>query len=317
MRTFLVFCFLLLAVWPARQVNASEFVPASALFGDARDGGWEFPAAMALVSPAEQQTEDAASASFQFGIPGNVERAGKVLWHAQEGGFVRLNDPQEPEFLVRNRLSWQPAAGESREAWLRFEYRLWSEETERGFDAPGLVLYQENRLIYQEDIGSRCAIESCLWRSRRVYLGQTGAPFVFHFFAGEMGDSQKPSGVDLRGMKLEVKREPTFNSAAPGSPTPSLAAAAQEIARPSFAVRPQAVPTTHVVGNEQSAAVLGAQDAVEQPSAQTPSLLEKIVFHPILYVLLWAVSFLVIALVWHAFEKRRNSIKHFLKKGEK
>ena len=150
------------------------FTPRTEVFHSELDGAWQFGTVVERIGP-EVVTE--------------------VLVERTEP--VELNTAGEPDFLVNNRFEW-PVESTGQPLWLEVEYQPWSQETERGFDEPVLVIFFDEELILKQNIDEIC----CDRQVKQVYLGIPSGQHQLSFFAGEMGDLRKPSGVVVEQLRL-------------------------------------------------------------------------------------------------------------------
>lgn len=193
------------------DVSAAVFTPSSSLFNNDLDGVWEFPNALQPIFVGAEMAQDWLTINFSDGMPENSQVDGYgVIESDGNTTFLRLNELGAPQYLVNNRFAWSFSLTQSQHVWLRLEYRLWSQETERGFDDPALVVYYDNALIYRESVFEHCAetvrVEGvCPWRTKRMYLGNVQGNHTLTILAGEMGDTEKPTGADIRAFKFETQ----------------------------------------------------------------------------------------------------------------
>lgn len=200
----------LLAVIPVR---AEVFIPSSALFGTDADGAWEFAEPENKTIPAKNDTwHQLFSTDFLHGLPEGVQVEGAHEFIADfDGVLLRLNSMETPHYLVENSFSWTFVIPELQDVWLAMEYRLWSSETERGFDEPVAAFYVDDTLFHKEDITQFCPAESreeegtCQWNIAHFYIGRLEGEHTVSVFAGDTGDLQKPSGIDIWMMKINAQ----------------------------------------------------------------------------------------------------------------
>ncbi len=152
------------------------FTPGVELYGSELDGAWVFGEVVG--------EERELSGGQEFLVNGEV---------------VELNSADSPDYLVSNRYEWE-FVGDGRELWLSFSYQLWSEESELGFDEPVLVVFLDDLLIFKIGLERCCELEG-----EEIYLGELSGKHRLSFFAGEMGDLEKPSGVVIEELKLLSK----------------------------------------------------------------------------------------------------------------
>lgn len=257
--------------------SAAVFTPETPGFNTDKDGAWEFPAAVNTIFLGTEAAQDWLTIDFADGWPENSQTIGETAIESDiQDIFLRLNQLAAAQYLVHNRFSWTFDLPEPQHIWLRLEYRLWSQETEPGFDDPAMMIYHGNILIDREQLFEHCPeiarVETvCPWRTKRLYLGSLNGSQTLTFMAGEMGDLQKPTGVDIRALKLEtqsvsISLTPTPIITPANTPTPTLIATSQTVVP---------VPTSAIsyvnYNQPEKGTVLGASDdkAAEQIKSPT------------------------------------------------
>lgn len=206
MKYFWALCVILLGTLGAGKAEAAVFTPGASLFADERDAIWDFAEQKVWEEPGEGEREKVVEFSFENGLPAEISIQGEV---EVVDGMARLNSPSAPRALVENSLQWAVNLEDSAKVWLEIEYRVWSEETERGFDDPVWVAFQNDEVVYRESVLEACPVEErvaevCVWRTGQWYVGEGSGVRSFSVFAGDTGDLEKPSGIDVR--KITVWR---------------------------------------------------------------------------------------------------------------
>lgn len=117
--------------------------------------------------------------------------------------FVRLSSATNFDWLGAHQLTQQfqiPQDATSLEFW----YRIWTEETELGFDSPCLVgLINQQPIVWFSAAESRSVGEAPIWKHLIVPLpAQATAPVTLSFMAGQTGDQSGATWVDLVGLSL-------------------------------------------------------------------------------------------------------------------
>ncbi len=87
---------------------------------------------------------------------------------------------------------------------LEFWYRIWTEETELGFDSPCLVgLINQQPIVWFSAAEFRSVSDAPIWKHLIVPLpAQAMAPVTLSFMAGQTGDQFGATWVDLAGLSL-------------------------------------------------------------------------------------------------------------------
>ena len=199
------------------------FTPNSDLYYSDLDGVWEFAQPVKKSGPSGELTE------FLELSPAKI-----------------LNNSETPNYLVHKRFEWEFEVGESKPIWLEMSWQPWSSETERGFDEPYLAIFLNQTLIYTANINEQC----CQPQTKQWYLGELSSQQTVFVFAGETGDLEKPSGLEIQTLRLltrveeEVVPTPT--------PTPTIVTTTQATIQPTLVAQPNINPTPL-----QSGVVLG------------------------------------------------------------
>lgn len=246
----------------------AKFTPSSPLYNSDPDGAWEFPETMA-----------------------KSRTAGELIEFLKMEEKTGLNNSENPHYLVQNKFEWSFEV-DDKPLWLKMTWQPWSSETERGFDDPYLVVYLNQEVIFKEGIDNCCQPQTKQW-----YLGELSGEQTIYIYAGEMGDLEKPSGVEIESLKLLTERE-EIAPIETVTPTPTPVIISQ------VAVQPSIVPIESTVIDDtplSSGAVLGVkEESVEEGVENVPNWresLENIVFHPWFFWLTWASLFLLLAVV--------------------
>ena len=106
--------------------------------------------------------------------------------------FVRLSSDSNLDWLGAHSLE-QIFIAPADHVALEFWYRIYTQETEPGFDSPCLVL-----LINQQAVAWFSATDaSKTWQRFAIPLPDTDQPITLSFRAGQTGDQQKPTWIDI------------------------------------------------------------------------------------------------------------------------
>lgn len=238
------------------------FTPSQTLFSSSLDGAWEFGQVAERRDPQSATTE-----------------------YLVKDELIALNNSQSPTYLVENKLEWHFAgAGET---WLVMEFEAWSEETEAGFDDPALVVFLGEEIIWRENSFEAC----CEVRQERVYLGNLSGEHTLSFFAGEMGDLHKPTGVVFSRLVLEItSQEPmTQNTSMPMSLTERAQVSPPPSQKHISTPKPVA-PATYVNFNNPQKTGQTQETTDDRKEVETPfwpEWLRALVFHRWFFGLLW------------------------------
>jgi hypothetical protein len=106
--------------------------------------------------------------------------------------FVRLSSDSNLDWLGAHSLE-QTFVMPANHVALEFWYRIHTQETEPGFDSPCLVV-----LINQQAVAWFSATDASeTWQRFSVPLPNTGQSITLSFRAGQTGDQQKPTWIDI------------------------------------------------------------------------------------------------------------------------
>jgi hypothetical protein len=258
------------------ETVAKIFTPNSDLYYSDLDGAWEFAKLVEKSGPNGKLTEF---------LELNSEKT--------------LNNSESPNYLVHNRFEWQFEAGDSKPVWLEMSWQPWSSETERGFDQPYLAIFLDQTLIYTANIDEQC----CQPQTKQWYLGELSDQQTLTIFAGEAGDLEKPSGLEIQTLRLLTQAEEVAPTPTP-TPTPTIVATTQSIVPPTISQTPV-----------QSGVVLGETiETVSETTADPPvwrETIEKVIDDPTINRFAWTQLVLLvmvgIMLIFSLVSLRRHS----------
>lgn len=204
-RFWLFFLSCLIFIFSNTFVKAQVFFPSADLFYSELDGIWEI----------EELLDDYAVESIPWensvDILLNFSWSGSVHHESLTDSFLFNN---EGEFLTLNKLEAKFSTTETSTVVLKFSIRCRTDETESSFDQPFFIAFLDHELIEKEIDLELCSsgFDSVVavtendwgeWQEKHfLFPDISTGEHSFYFFAGEMGDKQQLTQVEISKIEM-------------------------------------------------------------------------------------------------------------------
>ncbi|MBT4651962.1 MAG: hypothetical protein HOA85_01790 [Candidatus Pacebacteria bacterium] len=185
-------------------VRAQVFSPSVTLFHSELDGIWE------IAEPVHDYSVESIPWESSVDILLDFSWLGSVQYESLTDSFLFNTGG---EFLPLNKLTAEFSTTENTTGVLQFSIRCRTNETETGFDQPFFVVFLDDELIEKEIDLEICSLADWgEWREKQFLFPDISiGEHSFYFFAGEMGDKQQLTQLEIREIKMSSKVSATVS----------------------------------------------------------------------------------------------------------
>jgi hypothetical protein len=185
----------LIFVFSNTFVRAQVFSPSVDFFYSELDGLWE------IAEPVHDYSVESIPWNNSVDILLDFSWLGSVQDESFTDSFL-FNT--EGEFLPLNKLTAEFSTTENITGALQFSIRCRTDEIEIGFDQPFFVIFLDEELIEKEIDLEICSLADWgeWWEKQFLFTDISIGEHSFYFFAGEMGDKQQTTQVEVSKIKM-------------------------------------------------------------------------------------------------------------------